>query len=135
MTIIYSLRISVRLKETSNAFPIMRKSTLVSVGSFINKEGKDVDVRKELLFIDCFKFMASSLDKLVSNLSLDKLKESKKVFKDKIKLVSRKGLYPYDYMDSIANCDETELPPKDKFYSKLNDCDISDEDYKHVENV
>ena len=40
--------------------------------------------------------MASSVDKLVSNLSLDKVKGTEKVFKDKIELVSRKSVYPYD---------------------------------------
>ena len=40
--------------------------------------------------------MASSVDKSVSNLSLDKLKGTEKVFKDKIEVVSRKSVYPYD---------------------------------------
>lgn len=45
--------------------------------------------------------MASSVDSLVANLSRDKITETMKVFKDKIDLVSRKGPYPYNYMDSI----------------------------------
>ena len=84
------------------------------------------------------KFMNSSLDNLVENLTkseLDKLKETKKVFKDKINLVSRKGVYPYDYMNSIEKFYETKLPPKETFYSRLYDCDISDEDYEHAKNV
>ena len=35
----------------------------------------------------------------------------------------------------MTKFDETELSPKDKFYSKLNDCDISDEDYEYAKNV
>ena len=35
-------------------------------------------------------------------------------------------------MDSIKNFEE--LPPKDKLYSKLNDCDIS-EDYEHAQKA
>lgn len=46
----------------------------IVVGSFINKEGIEVDIKNELRFEDRFKFM-DSLDKLVSNFSLDKLKE------------------------------------------------------------
>ena len=38
---------------------------------------------KGINFIDSFKFMASSLDSLVANLSLLKLKETEKVFKTK----------------------------------------------------
>ena len=30
---------------------------------------------------------------------------------------------------------ETQLPPKEKFCSKLNDCGISDEDYEHAQKV
>lgn len=62
-------------------------------------------------------------------------KGTEKVFMDKIKLVSRKGVYPYDYTDSITKFDVTELLPKGKFYSKLNDCDISNEDYEHTQNL
>jgi len=36
----------------------------------------------------------------------------------------------YDYMDSIEKFHETELHPKEAFHSKLNDSDISDEDYE-----
>ena len=110
----------------------------IIVDSFINKEGKEVKIKNEIRFIDSMKFMNSSLDNLVVNLTksgLDKLKENKKVFKDKIKLFSRKGVYPYDYMNSIEKFDETKLPDKDKFYSKLNYCDISDEDYEHAKKV
>lgn len=82
--------------------------------------------------------MTSSLNNLVVNLTksgLDKLKETEKVFKDQIELISRKGVYPYDYMSSIDKFDETEMPPKEEFYSKLNDCHISAEDYEHAKKV
>lgn len=46
----------------------------IVVGSFINKESIEVDIKNELRLDDRFKFM-DSLDKLVSNFSLDKLKE------------------------------------------------------------
>ena len=44
-------------------------------------------------------------------------------------------MYPYGYMSSIEKFHEGELPPKEEFYSKLNDCDITDEDYEHAEKV
>lgn len=44
-------------------------------------------------------------------------------------LVTRKGVYPYENTDSWQILDERELPPKERFHSKLNDSDISDEDY------
>ena len=93
-------------------------------------------MKHDLRFIDSFKFMTSSLDGLVKNLSLDKLKVTKKGFdEDKIELLSRKGVYPYDWMDNLTKFNETELPPKEAFYSKLNDANISDADFEHAQNI
>ena len=50
-------------------------------------------------------------------------------------LLTRKEVYPYDYVSSIDKLSETHLPPKDEFYSKLNDEDISDEDCQHAIKV
>ena len=50
---------------------------------------------------------------------------------NKFKLLLRKVVYPYKYMDSWKGFNETELPSKDKFYSTLNLEDISDDDYAH----
>ena len=47
----------------------------------------------------------------------------------------RKGVYPYDYVDCMTKLDETSLPPKDAFYSKLTGEGITDEDYQHAETV
>ena len=108
----------------------------ITIGKFTNKEGKEVEMKHDLRFIDSFKFMTSSLDGLVKNLSLDKLKVTKKGFdEDKIELLSRKGVYPYDWMDNLTKFNETELPPKEAFYSKLNDANISDADFEHAQNI
>ena len=89
-----------------------------------------------LNFIDSFQFMSSSLDKLVSNLPKDDLKYTSQAFKGKrLNLVSQKGVYPYDYMDSFEKFDQKELPRKEDFYSILNDQHISDEDYQHAQAV
>ena len=92
-------------------------------------------IKHEIRFIDSFKFMASSLDSLVGNLGLEKLIQTKKEFGDKFDLLNRKGIYPYDFMSGIEKFEETKLPPKEKFFSKLNDCGISDEDYEHGKEV
>ena len=38
-------------------------------------------------------------------------------------------------MECLEKLDETELPEKEKFYSKLNDRGITDEEYKYAKNV
>ena len=89
-----------------------------------------------LTFIDSFQFMSSSLEKLVSNLPKETLKYTSQRFKgDKFDLMIRKGVYPYDYMDSFDKFEDTVLPTKDQFYSLLNDEHISDEDYNHAQKV
>ena len=47
----------------------------------------------------------------------------------------RKGVYPYDYMDCFEKLNDTKLPAKKEFYSKLYNEDISDKDYKHAKKV
>ena len=47
----------------------------------------------------------------------------------------RKGVYPYEYIDSWKKFHETSIPPKETYYSKLNKEDISDADYAHAQKV
>ena len=54
---------------------------------------------------------------------------------EKRKLLMRKGVYPYEYMDSWDPFRETQLPSKEFFYSKLSGSGISDSDYAHAQQV
>ena len=47
----------------------------------------------------------------------------------------RKGVYPYEYMDSWERFDETSLPDKEDFYSNLNMEDITDVDHRHAKRL
>ena len=48
----------------------------------------------------------------------------------------RKGVYPYEYMDGWEKFEETSLPPKGAFYSKVNNMKgISDQDYEHAQQI
>ena len=47
-------------------------------------------------------------------------------------LLLRKGVYPYEYMDSWKRFDETSLPDKKDFYSEFYLEDIIDKDYTHA---
>jgi hypothetical protein len=90
-----------------------------------------------LRFIDSLQFLPASLENLVSNLSKDgyeKFIHTKKHLPD-TELVYTKGVYPYEYMTDITKFGETNLPQKKHFYSKLNNEDITDADYKHAKAV
>ena len=54
---------------------------------------------------------------------------------NKFVLLSRKGAYPYEYMDSWERFNETSLPSKKSFYSELNLEGISDKDYLHAQKL
>ena len=54
---------------------------------------------------------------------------------NKFILLLRKGVYPYEYMDSWQRFDETSLSVKEAFYSNLNVEDITDVDYRHGKTV
>ena len=55
---------------------------------------------KNIVFIDSMLFLNTSLDRLVKN--LNDFKYFSKVFKGhKLDLVKKKGIYPYEYMNSF----------------------------------
>ena len=88
----------------------------------------------ELRFIDNIKFMSSSLYSQVNNLArrghefwgFESYNDSQ------CKLRIRKGIYPYEYMDSWDRFKETSLPIIERVYSSLNMSEISDSDYEHA---
>jgi len=90
---------------------------------------------KHLTFIDSFQFMSSSWDKLARNLPDDAFKFTTQMFQKDAKLMKKKGVYPYDYMDSFEKFNNKELPSKNDFYNILNKECITDEQYQHAQNV
>ncbi|CAH3016600.1 unnamed protein product [Porites evermanni] len=111
-------------------------SKSIKVGEYYShKLDKMMDINFEIRFLDSFKFLQTSLANLVSNLSPDDFHNTKQVFKSNTELLTRKGVYPYDYVSSLDKLSETCLPPKKEFYSQLYDEDISDDDYQHAIKV
>ena len=100
-------------------------------------------------FKDSFAFLTASLDKLVR---LNKYEGNEKIkdwetrfrytstnpyikSKTDLNLLTEKGVYPYDYMNSWNKFDETKLPKKEYFYSKLYEENITDKDYARANIV
>ena len=100
-------------------------------------------------FKDSFLFLTASLDKLVKlnkYVGNEKLKDwdsnfrytkSNPYIKNKtdLDLLTEKGVYPYDYMNSFDRFNETKLPDRNDFYSHLYEEEITDKDYARANIV
>ena len=50
-------------------------------------------------------------------------------------MLLRKGIYPYEYIDSLERFNETSFPEKEAFYSNLNMEDVTGVDHRHAKSV
>lgn len=114
-----------------------------------------IKMGNNIVIKDSFNFMGSSLDVLVKNLKdegkknrnmkmlfkhtysyFDELcKNNQDLVEEDFDLLTRKNVYPYEYMKSLSICEEKQLPPIDEFYSSLTNETISLEDYHHAQKV
>ena len=79
-------------------------------------------------FIDSYRFLSESLDKLVKNLDGDDFKILKKEFPDKWQYLNKKLAYPYEYFNSIDDYKKSvDNLEKEDFFSKLKN-DFPDDD-------
>ena len=53
----------------------------------------------------------------------------------KSKLLTRKGVFPYDYIRNMDVLNDTLLPAREEFTNKLNGSECSTADYAHAQNV
>ena len=128
-------------KETIECIPnneekyITFTKTIIT-GQYTNKKGEEKNKTFNIVFKDSLKFMLSSLGALVNNLPNNGFKNISKYYTpEEVELIKQKGFYPYEYMDVIEKFNDTKLPPREVFYSKLSEKGISEKDYKHACNV
>ncbi|XP_071153082.1 uncharacterized protein [Mytilus edulis] len=93
-----------------------------------------------LRFIDSLQFLNSSLATLTKNLADEGQKHFNYLSKtfpdpDVFSLLLRKGVFPYDYVDTEQKFEKPCLPSKEDFFNKLGDTHISDEDYQFAQTV
>ena len=83
-----------------------------------------------------FTLKKASLDELVKNLSNEDFKDLSEEFSyEKLELVKKRGIYPYEYFNSFLKNKKTNLPGIDKFFSSLKVCSISEKEYQRVCDV
>ena len=97
-------------------------------------------VNRHITFIDSLQFYNGSLDTLASNLNNEDFKHLTSEFGiDKLEILKRKDAYPYEWVDSYRKFIYPRLPPKESFYSSIDDGKrgkgdghISDKQYSHL---
>ena len=134
--------LKMRIKPKTDQIPIVFHNLrgygahhLIQAMSNLQKEVKCVANNMEkyitfsvrgLRFIDSLNLLQGSLDSLVRATPKESLKITSTISNGS-DLLYKKGIYPYEYMDSWARFSETSLPDKEKFYSKLNDEHITED--------
>ncbi|XP_070529634.1 uncharacterized protein [Cardiocondyla obscurior] len=117
------------------------KEKYISFTKHVNDTAKGQDLRTaiKLRFIDSNKFLNVSLDKLSSLLIKDKMRilrgKFAKILEENFDLLTRKGIFPYEYVDSVEKLDESSLPSRESFFSSLTGDTVSETDYAHAETV
>jgi len=93
---------------------------------------------------DSLQFMAESLENLAASLlrsGEEKFSLLRKEFAEyaqnstKWHMLLRKGVYPYDYMDSMDRFTERALPTIESFFNRLRQEQCTREDYEHASAV
>ena len=93
-------------------------------------------LNRNIVFIDGLLFTNSSLDKLARSLSDEDFKYLSREFSaEKLELVKKKGVYPYEYFDSFKRFGESKWSDINCFFSSLEDCGISEKEYERAINV
>ena len=113
----------------------------VPVRTYQDKNGVTKTVFEYLRFIDSYRFMGASLEKLVSYLPEDKFEKLDKIFpdysKDERNLLHQKGYYPFSYFDNFEKFQEEKLPPREQWKDSLRNGEImvTEDRWQHAEKV
>ena len=105
--------------------------------NFNSKKEKHITLK----FIDSFQFLSTSIETLSNNLENNKKFITNKYLHElnyndnQIKLLLKKGTFPYSWFDSLDKLNYNLLPDKEDFYDNLNEKQISDKKYNHAINV
>ena len=100
------------------------------------QDGSSATQSYKIRFIDTCQFLPSSLDMLASSLHEDQFVSMKRNFsKMEIEKLTRKQVYPYDYMSTWKRFEETRLPQQTDFYNILTNSNLSDKDYQHASDL
>ena len=114
----------------------------VLIKTVTGRDGKVRKICEYLRFIDSFKFLTTSLEKLVANLTASAFAIFDSMFDsdqsvDALSSIKEKGIYPYSYMTDRSKIAETELPPLGKWKNSLDNgkLQITEEELQKAKTV
>ena len=147
-------------KELDNGKPILCKIKFIgsfrfkssSLSSLLDNLSEGFHSRKCTEYKYCLHYMTTKDEQLIfrcfeckknykKNFNKKLIKRFANIYKfcnkdiNKFILLLRKGVYPYEYMDSWERFDETSFPDQEAFYSSLNMENITAVDYRHAKIV
>ena len=106
------------------------------VGSYkCRVTGIDKAICMNIQFKDTVQFLPSSLDSLVKNLEEVKITKRALPHNAPLSLCKSKGIFPYEWFNSLARLTETQLPPREAFYDRLNIRECSPADYEAAQEA
>ena len=106
--------VEIKTENLNVSLKDLKKKNFLIIANLVEKQLKPINglIKK---FPNTYKFCNNDVNKFI--------------------LLLRKGVYPYEYIDSWERFDETTFPNKKAFYSELYLEDITDENYIHAQKV
>lgn len=115
----------------------IKKMRGVGSWSYFRKYAHEIKFK----FIDSMRFMSASLDYLAGLIPHEKKQilksecEKYNYSSEMFTLLTRKGVFPYEYIDDYKKLEENMLPSRERFYSMLTQSNITEEEYNHAQKV
>ena len=116
---------------------------------FNKKKQKEISIRMKIQFKDSAQFLHSSLSELVGNLEMSDLIHTKSAFPSEAQshlefygesnkvhsLINAKGVFPYEWFDTVQKLESRSLPSQESFRDRLNIAECSDIEYMHAQKA
>ncbi|HZD82294.1 MAG TPA: DNA polymerase, partial [Nitrososphaeraceae archaeon] len=98
---------------------------------------KKISQKFFLRFVDSYRFLQTSLRSLADNLPASDFIHTRTQFPDdtEFDFARKKNFFPYEYLDCEEKLTLRALPPRSKFYSSLDDTNITEEEYEFAKSA
>jgi hypothetical protein len=90
---------------------------------------------EDVIFLDSYQFLSASLETLAATLPTSELKVLTACLPKHVELFSKKGYFPYEWLDNFTKFNETKLPPIEAFTSSLTNTTLTQEQYAFAQHV